>query len=577
VASSDNPPRRSALAAAATTVKLGRSRLVAPHESWTEEAWGLYDTLGEFRFAVDWRAAAISRIRLRAARVEPGQDEPKIIDAGPASDLIAELAGNVSGRAEMLATMSTLLDVPGQAFVVGETISGTRTWQIISADELRWQSGVIQIVDAEASLQTGGSQWRNLAQDYYVSRVWRPHKRIRWHADSPTRAALGTMRELELVNRAIQANYLSRLASAGVIIFPEEITFPVREEFLEDLDPFTREWVETAREAIATPGTAAATVPIPMRVPSEFVDKIKHIDFTTAQDEKIIEKRDSAIRRLATHVDIPPEVLTGMGDVNHWSSWQLEESAIKIHILPPVELICHGLTFAFLTPMLKGMGEDPEGWVVWYDASEIAQRPDKSAKATEAYDRLELSPKAYRREIGMDEADAPTTAEVVEMGLKKLAVNPQVGYAALTDILHGTLSGGASAVTGQTSTPEPAPETEGDGLGAPPDTQDAEPPAPDEEVPAGTHVRALLELTDKEVRQHYLRITPTGEWSVFHPNRCGRTPHKCPMTWAARDHPKSQAPGQTGVYHIGMTGQGRLTFSALEVKLIEQVEPGRVK
>ena len=51
------------------------------------------------------------------------------------------------------------------------------------------------------------------------------------------------MRELELVNRHITAQYLSRLASAGVIIFPDEIVFPVRPEFQDEPDPFLREWI----------------------------------------------------------------------------------------------------------------------------------------------------------------------------------------------------------------------------------------------------------------------------------------------------------------------------------------------
>src|SRR5690606_40124656 len=96
----------------------------------------------------------------------------------------------------------------------------------------------------------------------------------------------------------IIAQYLSRLASAGVWLVPDEITFPVREEFADAADPFMAEWIEIAAEAIRTPGTAAATVPIPIKVPAEYVDKIRHLDFTLKRSEKIIDKRESAIKRL---------------------------------------------------------------------------------------------------------------------------------------------------------------------------------------------------------------------------------------------------------------------------------------
>jgi hypothetical protein len=109
--------------------------------------------------------------------------------------------------------------------------------------------------------------------------------------------------------------------------------------------------------------------------------------------------------------------------MNHWGAAQVEESGIKLHIAPDAETICHALTRGYLVPMLRASGEElvgPNGGriVMWYDPSEIVQRPDKSAAADEAYDRMEINGIAYRREKGFSESDAPTDDQLDEMAEK---------------------------------------------------------------------------------------------------------------------------------------------------------------
>lgn len=303
-----------ALTAAAAPVTAPQSTLLRNTDAWQEEAWRYYDTLGEYNYAVSWLSAMLSRVRLYAAELVPGQDEPVRLEDGPAVEIMNKLSGGVSGQTEMMASLAVQLAVPGEGYVIGEVRAGAETWSVRSTDEVQARHGLFEVKD---ELAVNGDVWRPVVNGH-VFRVWRPHKRWYHLADSSSRAARSTMRELELVNRHILAQYLSRLASAGVVLFPTEVMFPVREEFAEAEDPFMAEWVELARAAIAEPGTASAVVPLPMRMPGEWIDKVKYLDFTLKIDEKIIEKRDSAIKRLATQVNIPAEVLLGMGDVNHW-------------------------------------------------------------------------------------------------------------------------------------------------------------------------------------------------------------------------------------------------------------------
>lgn len=579
---------------AAATVRTAADRLLVTTDVWQNEVWDYYDDLGEFTFAVDWHSNALSRVRLRAARIRPGQDEPEIVDDGPAAEAVSALGLDVAGRSELMRTATQLLDVPGECYLTGETIDGAKVWRVRSSNQIRASAAGrdqtrVEVVDVDASM-AGREVWRDMASDRIIVRIWRPHPRYAQLATSPARAARATMRELELINRKIQAQYLSRLASAGIVVFPDEITFPVRDEFQDAADPFMAEWIETAREAIKTPGTAASVVPIPMRVPAEFVDKITFIDFTMAIDQREIERRDSAIRRLATQLDLPAEVLLGMGDVNHWSAWALDEAAIKVHISPTAELICSALTTGFLRPMLStrvktAAGDtkiDPNEWVVWYDTSELALRPDKSANALQAYDRLELTGAALRRELGFDEDDAPDdpTGELGPQILKKLLTNAQLAADAANELVPNLIEPPPPptppALPGQESTVVDAGAPEASGKGAtqsqtgPPKTRDQTPPA---QAPgrAGPPARAQASLrrwvTHADVAGHLVELTFDGRWNVLH-NECRYRRNDvegvCPVNFAVHNH-LGISPGTPGMYRVDAQDGGVVLGARIHV------------
>jgi hypothetical protein len=543
-------PEPNALTAAAAPVASPRTELIRNTDGWQEEVWAYHDTLGEFRYAVDWEAKMLSRVRLFAAKLEPGQDEPQRADAGTAVDLLTSMAGGVAGQATIMDGLGTQLSVPGEGYVIVENVAGVEQWSVRSNDEVRVARGRYEVIDETAV--NGGTNWRPLAANSLNPlRVWRPNKR--WHhiADSPARAARSTMRELELVNRHITAQYLSRLASAGVAIFPDEITFPVREEFADAPDPFMAEWIENARVAISEPGTASAVIPMPIRVPGEYVDKITHLDFTLKIDEKIIEKRESAIKRLASQLNIPPEVLLGMGDVNHWNAWLSDETSLKVNVAPDAELICQALTAGYLQPRLKASGvQDWANWVVWYDMSELALRPDRSADAIQLYDRLEIDGDALRRETGFDEADKPSPDELEQQALRAiLRTQPQAALTALARLLGDTepTPPAAEQPTPPTITPEPAPPPE-----------DRSPPD------AGTARAAAAARSERLIQQsqalHAVRFTTGRPPDLLHPALCSQYAYSCPFTHAAVKLDVLPRPGTSGTYEARLSPFGQLVI-----------------
>lgn len=556
-------PEANALTAAAAPVSSPRTDLIRTPETWQEEVWGYHDSLGEFRYAIDWEGKRLSRVRLYAAKLEPNADEPIRAEAGTAVDLMTAFAGGTAGQAQIMAGLATQLKVPGEGYITVENVNGVEKWAVRSIDEVRAARGGYEVVDENSS--TSGMTWRRLAPDSMAPiRVWQPNKRYHHLADSLARAARSTMRELELVNRHIVAQYLSRLASAGVWLVPNEITFPVREEFADAPDPFMAEWVEIAAEGIRTPGTAAAVVPIPIKVPAEYLDKIKHLDFTLKIDDKIIEKRDSAIKRLASQLNVPAEVLLGMSDINHWNAWISDETSLKVDVAPDAETICQAITTGYLQPRLKASGvEDFAQWVVWYDMSELTLRPDRSDDAIAAYDRLELNGTGLRRELGFDEADKPSDEELKEQALK---------------IIIKTLPSGAgsalSTLIGQQVSITPV---AAQAPGAPPPAQQQEPPPEERAAPetrddteaavaaarqAAADARAQR-LAHQAQALHAVRFATGRPPELLHPNLCEQHAYSCPFTHAALKLHSLPRPGTSGVYEARLDAFGRFTIGRL--------------
>lgn len=556
-------PEANALTAAAAPVSSPRSELIRTTETWQEEVWAFHDTLGEFRYATDWESKRLSRVRLYAAKLEPGADEPVRAKAGMAVDLMTAFAGGPAGQAQIMGGLATQLRVPGEGYLIVEDVNGIEKWSVRSLDEVRAARNRFEVMD-ENSPRTGNN-WRPLADNSMTPiRVWRPSQRYHHLADSPTRAARSTMRELELVNRHIIAQYLSRLASAGVVMFPQEVTFPTKEEFADAPDPFVAEWIEIAAEAIRTPGTAAGVVPLPIKVPAEYVDKIKHLDFTLKIDEKIIEKRDSAIKRLASQLNVPAEVLLGMGDLNHWNAWISDETSLKVDVAPDAELICQAITTGYLQPRLKASHvEDWAQWVVWYDMSELTLRPDRSENALQLYDRMEIDGAALRRETGFDESDAPTDADLKNQALKVIIRTlPSGAGSALSTLIGEQVS--ITPVAAQTPAEAEAadqPEAPPPNDRTPPDTRD------DAEAAAARQAVANAQRSERMARQaqtlHAVRFAAGRPPELLHPALCSEHAYSCPFTHAALKLHSLPRPGTSGVYEARLDSFGRFTIGRL--------------
>jgi len=505
---------RDPLIAAAQTIQYAQGaagRALFQYHSWQEEAWAFWENLGEANWAVSWMASALSRVRLLAAEMLPGGDEPEPIVEGPAARAIQRLGGGIGGQSGIMKAFAPHILVPGESWLTGEATSETtELWKVRSADEIRPS----QTRGAKFEVREDERTWRKLPPNTLVTRVWDPHPRLSYEATSAFKAALPIMRRIDLIDRRIVATMVSRIAMNGFLLIPQEGTLPTAEKYKDAPDPFIAMIIDIATNNIKNPGSASAALPMPIKFAGPWIEKWRHLTVGDSITTELLEERDKELRRLATTLNVPAEVVLGMGDTSHWNAWQIEDSAIKLHVSPVAELICQCLTVGMLQPMLIAEGADligPNGGqiVVWYDTSELTVAPDKTEAVFRAYDRFEASGVALRREIGLTEGDNPEGDELREQILKSLAANPQVGLTALAELLGiENPAGGPASLSpagpppGEAESPEmePASEPPAGTPHGPPGTHGNPPPPPGQEAKQGGYVfrNPVIDRTRRE-------------------------------------------------------------------------------
>lgn len=389
-------------------------------EQWQREGWRLYDCVGELHFAANWVGSACSRVRIYVANVdELGRVEDEVDDDEEIEAISDTLFGGPAAKAEALRAMGIALTVAGECYLIGRArTNGSRdNWMVVAPSELRHLGDQIQ-------LRINRVEWVNLTRGKdIVIRLWTPHPRRMDQADSPTRAAIPILMELERLTQYVFSQIDSRLAGAGILPIPAGLDFPASEDNPGGAEGLMQMLLEAAQASLTGEGSAAALVPILVEMPIEAIQAMpdKPITFESVLSEQAQKLRDEAQGRLAVALDMPPEILAGTGETNHFNAWHIEESAVKIHIEPLMTRICDGLTQAYLAPALKVLGKDPERYTLWYDTAPLTVRPNRLQDTLNLFERGIVSAEAVRRAGSYSEAvDAPSQEEENTRFIKEL-------------------------------------------------------------------------------------------------------------------------------------------------------------
>ncbi|MEU2134413.1 hypothetical protein [Streptomyces sp. NPDC018352] len=464
--------------------------VVGKGQEWQGQAWDFYRSVSELKSGIRWAANGCSRARLYIGRIDPdGSSKPTPVDAQDedlSPDLVAqllapleELAGGQLGQSEMLRRLSVHLDIPGESYLVGfdDPTSGERRWLVCSPSEVTSTGGGgtirVQLPDSQAA------RIELSLDECTLIRLWRPDDEYAYLPDSPLNGLQDPLRELQGLTAHVLATVDSRLQGAGLGLISDDVTpaSPQQSDGANPIhsDPVTAALIEAASASLRNRDSAAALVPLLLRVPGSVEDKFKWFSFATELDEQVLPLREAAIKRLAIGLDMPPEVLTGLADTNHWNAWIISDDSIKLHLEPKLGLICDALTSQYFRAAWEALGvPDPENWACWYDTSDLKQRPNRGPEGAEAHARGAISDAAYLRAIGFSPEDMPdaeeqrrrllmqiatTNPQLAPAALKALGVHlPDIGQAAVTDAVRAPveISRAAPAVEVPTRTEPPA-------------------------------------------------------------------------------------------------------------------------
>jgi hypothetical protein len=416
-----------ALVSSATRYPGKAARIYRPNQDWQRECYRHYTICGEARFAAKFFGNACSRAVLSTSEYREGDWYEQT--SGPAYDLLLTLFSGRDGQKQMLEAIGQHLTIAGECYLVGRQVEGGDVWEIISPLELT-------VTGTAWTINYGdGLPPVTLTESDVVIRIWLPAPGKRIEADSPFKALLPILSEIEWLTRHVFAQVTSRLAGAGILMMPQGMTFPPppgidgkEQETRNDADAFMLTLAEAMMKPIEDPGSPSAIVPIVVTAPDDTIDKAKLMTFWSELDAHTMDLRNEAIRRFALGMDLPPEQVLGMSSntgtgggtsngISHWGAWQIEEATIKMHVEPMLDVITNALTMGYLRPSL----DDAANVLVTYDTSALRLRPDRSKEAFELYDRGLITATALRRENGFVEDDAPSPEEFTRWLLVKVA------------------------------------------------------------------------------------------------------------------------------------------------------------
>jgi hypothetical protein len=350
---------------------------------WQTEAWRVWHDLGEIHYPTSQESRLVSRVDWTT---EPEVDLDALFSPPGVGELSRQIALN--------------LYVAGEGWL----IRTNRTPDDKVTDE-HWR---VESVGAASSSGTS-----RLERASIKVRFWNPDPTDTSKADSAVRAALGPANELITLQSLSRTQARSRLARAGILLRPSSRQGMIDENG-DPLD-FNTMLTEAMVSAITEEDSTAAIVPIDVTWPADEIEFWKHLTFDFPFDDSIDGKMERAIRRIALALDIWPELLLGIADINHWGSWFLAEDTWRGHIAPVAEMVAGTLEVA-----AREAGVETE---ITPDPSVLLARRSTVADALDAAKIGAVGLEFVRDAIGAEDEDAPTEAdlETIAMLLGKKA------------------------------------------------------------------------------------------------------------------------------------------------------------
>lgn len=386
--------------------------------SWQNKAFLYAKIIPELNYASRFYAKMLKKLLIYPALRKP-DDTTEPIREGLPVELLDRIQDPGGGRSSILSSYGRLMFMIGDGYLFGRDLGKPRErWAFVQPDEL------VISEDGIAWKSTRGGEPVQLPRGSTEAyRMWTPDPEYSGEAESPMQAAIEIAEELDLLTKAVRTTAVSRMLN-GLLKVPQELSFGSDTPGLEDdpeENPFLQEMLDHIEGVIENPGSPAAGGPWIAEGAAEFLDALEWISLHDAQTDYMEQGlRKEAVDRLAIGMDMPPEILKGMAEANHWGARQIMHDTWRSHGATVAEQFCDDLADAYLRPALFKEGfADWDKVVIGYDDSQVVVPPDRTDDADKAHDRITISDAEHRKAKGFGEAAAPDEEETrIRLALK---------------------------------------------------------------------------------------------------------------------------------------------------------------
>ena len=335
------------------------------------EAWQIWRCVGEIHYVTTQQARLASRLEWTITV------DDREMDHDEAEEILKTAYGN--DLRDLVRRMDLHRQVAGAFFLIRYRES--RKWDVVT-----WPAGY----NVREKLERSDIVVEITQEDPADPKL----------TDSPVLAAIPVARELVLSRQQARVAARNRTAQLNTVLYPREGAGP-------DADAFERKLTRVMTEPLSDEMSAASVVPNLIGFQGDKIDLWRTIDLTGAIDEKLHERVDRLIQQLAVILDIPREVMTGMGEINHWGSWAVSEDNWLGHIEPGAILIGSALALG----LARAADIDPELVKITPDPAPLLKRRPALTDVLAAYELGLVSDEWTRRQLGADDEDAPEPDE----------------------------------------------------------------------------------------------------------------------------------------------------------------------
>lgn len=242
-----------------------------------------------------------------------------------------------------------------------------------------------------------------------VHEFW-PHPADPEAPDAPLFGVLDVLADMAWLNAQSRAQAASRVATRGIMGYADTLTTAAGdtgEAFWDDLSAAFSRGMDDPSDVspVGIRGPAELVAPSPgghgMQGLSWVIPEFPY-------DERIDERMDKLIHRLAYGLPIPPEILLGLQAQSKATAFQVEGATYRAHIEPPARLVAQVARAALA--LLLDKGQDTLD--VEPDPTAILARKHSVADVLEAFDRGAVSYAYLREVLGIPEWAAPDEADM---------------------------------------------------------------------------------------------------------------------------------------------------------------------